>query len=148
MELACASIPRLHMSNPAPSLNFTAPWCWCRCWQPQAPSQAPSSTALPTLPTDRHPKPHLDTPTARSCLLPGPPPPAQTSQASREQPLAMHGGNLSIRAPSRAAPGSPHGHKPRAALPHHAEQPLQSRGPAARFALQRGCGTRRGHGAS
>lgn len=74
MELACASIPRLHMSNPAPSLNFTAPWCWCRCWQPQAPSQAPSSTALPTLPTDRHPKPHPDTPTARSCLLPGPPP--------------------------------------------------------------------------
>lgn len=66
--MACARILHLHLSNPAPSLHFTAPWCWCRCWQPQAPSQAPSSAPLPTLPN-----PHPNTSTARSCPPPGPP---------------------------------------------------------------------------
>lgn len=135
MELACASIPRLHMSNPAPSLHFAAPWCWCRCWQPQAPAQAPSSAALPMLPMDRHPQLHPDTPTALSCLLPGPPP-SRTDSAGFPRAAPGHARwDSEHRSSLQSSPRLATQPQPRAALPHHAEQPLQSRGPAARFAL-------------
>lgn len=140
--MPASHIPRLHMSNPAPSLHFAAPWCWCRCWQPQAPAQAPSSAALPMLPTDRHPNCTPTPPQPSPACCQGRPPPTQTSQASREQPLATHGGTLSIGAPSRAAPGWPHSPNPALPFPITPSSLCRAGAP-----LPGSLCTRRGHGA-
>lgn len=72
----------------------------------------------------------------------GRPPPAQTPQASREQPLAMHGGTLSIGAPSRAAPGWPHSPNPALPFPITPSSLCRAGAP-----LPGSLCTRRGHGA-
>lgn len=134
MELACASIPHptpAHVKSCSQS-PFRSPLVLVPLLAAPGPS---SGSQQRSPPHGQAPQLHPDTPTALSCLLPGPPPSHTDFSGFLRAAPGHTRWDSEHRSSLQSSPRLATQPQPRAALPHHAEQPLQSRGPAARFAL-------------
>lgn len=144
MELACASIPHptpAHVKSCSQS-PFRSPLVLVPLLAAPGPSSGSQQRSPPHAPHGQAPQLHPDTPTALSCLLPGPPP-SHTDFSGFPRAAPGHARWDSEHWSSlQSSPRLATQPQPRAALPHHAEQPLQSRDP-----LPGSLCTRWGHGA-